>query len=191
LPDFDQPFTVECDALGVGFDVVLHQGAEPITYFSRPIAARHAKLTVYERELIGLVHAMCHWCPYLWGRAVFIKTDHYSLKLLLDQRLSPIPQHQWASKLLGFDFHVEFKLGAANTVADALSHRDTEEMTTMALSCPSFQLFDSLRLKLESMLEVRAMQEEVATGAKGEEWHVQDSLIVKGRIYLPATSLGL
>jgi hypothetical protein len=44
-----------------------------------------------------------------------------SLKFLLDQRLSTIPQHQWASKLHGFDFRVEYKPEAANTVADGLS----------------------------------------------------------------------
>jgi hypothetical protein len=55
------------------------------------------------------------------GLRFLIKTDHYSLKFLLDQRLATILQHQWASKLLGFDFQVEFKPGVMNMVADALS----------------------------------------------------------------------
>jgi hypothetical protein len=42
----------------------------------------------------------------MWGRVFMVKTDHYSLKFLLDQRMSMIPQHQWASKLLGFNFTV-------------------------------------------------------------------------------------
>jgi hypothetical protein len=82
-----------------------------VAYFSRPIAARHAKLAAYERELIGLVQAVRHWSPYLWGRAFLIKIDHYSLKFLLDQRLATIPQHQWASKLLSFDFQVRIQAG--------------------------------------------------------------------------------
>ena len=56
-----------------------------------------------------------------------VRTDHFSLKYLLDQRLATIPQHHWVGKLLGFGFMVEYKLGASNTVADALSRRDTEE----------------------------------------------------------------
>jgi hypothetical protein len=31
--------------------------------------------------------------PYLWGLAFVTKTDHYSLKFLLDQQFSTIPQH--------------------------------------------------------------------------------------------------
>jgi hypothetical protein len=69
MPDFTKQFTVECDALGTGFGAVMHQGDGAIAFFSRPIAPRHVKLAAYERELIGLVHAIRHWRPYLWGRS--------------------------------------------------------------------------------------------------------------------------
>jgi hypothetical protein len=91
MPDFDRPFVVDCDASGAGFGTVLHQGAGPLAFFSRPFAARHLKLVAYERELIGLVQAVRHWRPYLWGRHFLIRTDHYNLKFLLDQRLSTVP----------------------------------------------------------------------------------------------------
>jgi hypothetical protein len=55
MPNFTKLFMVDCDALGVGFGAVLHQGAEPLAFFSRPFAARHLKLAAYEHELIGLV----------------------------------------------------------------------------------------------------------------------------------------
>ena len=57
-------------------------------------------------------------------RHFLIRTDHYSLKFLLDQRLSTVPQHQWISKLFGFDFAVEYRPGRLNTMADALPRRD-------------------------------------------------------------------
>jgi len=40
------------------------------------IAPRHAKLAAYEPELIGLVQAVRHWRPYLWGREFVIRMDH-------------------------------------------------------------------------------------------------------------------
>jgi hypothetical protein len=42
----------------------------------------------------------------------------------------------------------------------------------MALSCPSFQLFNALRLELESTPELRALREEAATSTKGEGWRM-------------------
>jgi len=126
LPDFSLQFVVDCDASGAGFGAVLLQGTGPLAFFSRPFAARHLKLASYERELIGLVLAVRHWRPYLWGRHFLVRTDHYSLKFLLDQRLSTVPQHQWISKLFGFDFEVEYRPCRLNTVADALSRRDAE-----------------------------------------------------------------
>ena len=93
MPDFTKTFVVECDASSHGFGAVLIQDGHPIAFFSRPIAPRHRALAAYERELIRLVHAVRHWRPYLWGRRFLVKTDHYSLKYLLDQRLATIPQH--------------------------------------------------------------------------------------------------
>ena len=92
------------------------------------------KLAAYERELIGLVQAVRHWRPYLWGRRFVVRTDHYTLKFLLDQRLSTLPQHQWVSKLFGYDFTVEFRSGRLNVVADALSWRDEAADHLHALS---------------------------------------------------------
>jgi len=187
LPDFSSAFVVECDASGSGFGAVLHQGGGPITFFSRPIAPRHAKLAAYERELIGLVQAVKHWRPYLWGRVFVVRTDHHSLKFLLDQRLSTIPQHHWAAKLLGFDFRVEYKPGAANIVADALSRHDEEASATMTvLFTPSFALFDELRQQLAADA---SLSDTRAKAGKGEDgWSVVDNLLLKeGKVFVPAS----
>jgi hypothetical protein len=51
-----------------------------------------------------------------------MRIDHHnSLKYLLDQILSTIPQHSWVSKLFGYQFTVEFKTRHLNGVVDALS----------------------------------------------------------------------
>nr|QHU79743.1 hypothetical protein [Oryza coarctata] len=74
--------------------------------------------------------------PYLWDRQFLIKTDHYSLKYLLDQRLASIPQHHWVGKLLGFDFSVEYKARKANTVANALSRHDKDKVRVGSRGAP-------------------------------------------------------
>lgn len=65
LPDFNQPFIMECDASFSGFGSVLLQEKRPIAFLSRPAAPRHQSLAAYERDLIGLVQAVRHWRPYI------------------------------------------------------------------------------------------------------------------------------
>jgi hypothetical protein len=92
----------------------------------------------------------------LWGQVFVIKTDHFSLKFLLNQRLAMIPQHQWASKLIGFNFRVEFRPGTGNVVADALSRRDTETTAELvAISAPSFTILDDLHHEHALILHYR------------------------------------
>ena len=126
---------------------MLHQGEGPLAFFSRPFAARHLKLAAYERELISLVQAVRHWHPYLWGRKFVVRTDHYALKFMLDQRLSTAPRHQWISKLFGFDFSVEYRPGRLNTVADALSPCDQQELQSNTMSMPSLTSLRSFEVK--------------------------------------------
>jgi hypothetical protein len=154
------------------------------------VAPRHRALAAYERELIGLVHAIRHWRPYLWGRHFVVKTDHYSLKYLLDQRLSTIPQHHWVGKLLGFDFTVEYKPGHANTVADALSRRDTpEDAGVMALSAPRFDFVARLRQAQATDPALLALHDEIQAGSRQLPWAIVDGLVqYGGRLYIPPAS---
>jgi hypothetical protein len=36
MPDFDSPFVVDCDAFGIGFGAVLHQGEGPLAFSATP-----------------------------------------------------------------------------------------------------------------------------------------------------------
>jgi hypothetical protein len=188
-PAFDRDFIVECDTPGSGFGVVLHQGAGPVAFFSKPTAPRHAKLAAYERELIGLVQAVRHWRPYLWGRRFVVHTDHRSLRFILDQCLTTIPQHQWVSKLLRFDFVVGYKPGVQNIVADALSRRDERLEEVMASSAPQFALFDEVRQEINSDVALSSLRDAISGGAKPGVWSVVDGLILyKGRVYISQDS---
>jgi hypothetical protein len=160
-----------------------------VAFFSRPIAPRHRALAAYERELIGLVQAVRHWRPYLWGRCFVVKTDHYSLKYLLDQRLATIPQHHWVGKLLGFDFTVEYRSGATNVVADALSRRDTEEGELLVISAPRFDFIARLRHAQALDPALASIHDAVRAGTRAAPWGVTDGMVTyDGRLYIPPAS---
>jgi hypothetical protein len=189
LPDFDKSFIVECDASTHGFGTVLLQNKHPLAFFSRPIAPRHRSLAAYERELIGLVLAIRHWRPYLWGCRFVVRTDHYSLKYLLDQRLTTIPQHHWVRKLLGFDFTVEYKPDTMNAVADALSRHDTVEGTVLALSAPRFDFIERLRQAQATEPALVATRDELLAGTRVGPWSLLDGMVAfDGRLYVPPSS---
>jgi hypothetical protein len=195
MPDFDSPFVVDRDASGIAFGAVLHEGEGPLAFFSRPFAARHHKLAAYERELIGLVQGVRHWRPYLWGRSFFVRTDHYSLKFLLDQHLSIVPQHQWIIKLFGYDFTVEYRPGRLNTVADALSRRDTEVVaedvaalgTVMCIrSGPSFALIDDIRRATLTAEDAQGLCHRLDAGELEAPWRLADGMLLHGRcLFVP------
>jgi hypothetical protein len=92
---------------------------------------------------------------------------------LLDQRLSTVPQHQWISKLFGYDFTVEYCLGRLNTVADALSRRATEDVaedvaalcTVMCIrSGTSFALIDDIRRATSTAEDAQGLRQRLDAG---------------------------
>jgi hypothetical protein len=164
------------------------QGDGPIAFFSRVMAPHHLKLAAYERELIGLVKAVRHWWPYLWPKEFIVRTYHFNLKYLLDQRLSTISQHNWVSKLFGYQFSIEFKPGKQNVAADALSRREEDGPAVFALSLPSFDRYDQLRSEATSLPAFVNKRAEIADGMAGLDWSIDDVILCKGRIFLPSSS---
>lgn len=133
---------------------------------------------------------MRHWWPYLWGHRFIIRTDHYSQKLMLDQRLSTVPQHQWISKLFGFDFTMEYRPSRLNTIADAFFHRDSEEGSLAMISSPTFRLYDDIRREVQDNAEMQQMHEDCGREL-GDPWRVQDGLVLHGRRMYPTASSAL
>ena len=126
LPNFEKEFVVETDASGVGIGAVLLQEGHPIAYLSKTLSAKHQLMSTYEKEFLAVILALERWRGYLLDRHFKIKTDHFSLKYLLDQRITTPTQMKWLPKLMGFDYEIMFKKGTDNAVADALSRLPNE-----------------------------------------------------------------
>ncbi|GKD89745.1 putative mitochondrial protein [Tanacetum coccineum] len=100
LSDFQKTFVVETDASGIGINVVLQQKGHPIAYLSKTLAPKHQSLSTYEKEFLAMLMALERWRNFLLNMHFKIKTDHFSLKYLLNQRFTTPFQVKWLPKLL-------------------------------------------------------------------------------------------
>lgn len=107
---------------------------------------------------------------------------------MLDQRLSTVPQHQWISMLFDFDFTVEYRPGRLNTMVDALSRHEPEEVSLAALSAPTFRLYDELCAELQEDDRLRHLRDTI-NATRGAPWHIEGGLMLRGsRVYIPTAS---
>lgn len=142
LPNFSEPFVVEVDASGLGVGAVLSQNGRPIAFLSQALSPRHLGLSTYEKELIALLMAVEKWRHYLQSNHFVIKTDHFSLKYLSEQRITTSLQQKGITKLLGLSYEIQYKKGVENLAADALSQEGSKpRLSVMGLQLCSLHGF--------------------------------------------------
>ncbi|GJT57821.1 ty3-gypsy retrotransposon protein [Tanacetum coccineum] len=121
LPDFSKTFVVECDASSEGVGAILSQDEHPVAYFSKGLSLSNRVKSAYDRELLALVLAVQKWNHYLLGRHFIVRTDHYTLKFLLEQCITSTEQQRLLFKLMPYDFSIHHRAGKENRGADTLS----------------------------------------------------------------------
>ena len=86
LPDFTQSFVLECDASEIGIGAVLMQSGHPIAFESRKLREYERHYSIYDKEMLAIMHALTKFRQYLVGNRFKVKTDHNSLKFLMEQK---------------------------------------------------------------------------------------------------------
>jgi hypothetical protein len=84
LPDFTLPFVLECDTFGKGIGVVLMHGGHPIAFKIRNLSQPKRLYSIYDKEMLAIMHALTKFRQYLVGKKFVVKIDHNSLKYFLE-----------------------------------------------------------------------------------------------------------
>jgi hypothetical protein len=190
LPDFTKTFVLECDASGKGIGAVLMQEGRPLAFTNKQLFERNLGKSIYEKEMLAILHVVDLWRPYLLGQRFQIKTDHQSLKYFLEQHISSPEQQKWVTKLFGYDYEIIYKKDKDNVVADALSQKYEDEGSLFSLS---FIVPDWLQAVRQEWLQdpkssqlIQQLQSN-APASPGYSW-LHDELRYKGHLYLSKQS---
>lgn len=153
-PDFDLPFTVQCDASDTGLGGVLTQevdGSEVVIAFcSRSMSKAERNYCVTQRELLALLFCIERFRPYIEGTRFRVITDHYSL-LWLNRLKEPTGKlARWALKLQQYSFDLCHRKGKMNVVPDALSRIPEQAIATVAIDLDKLDdWYENLRTEVQ------------------------------------------
>ena len=99
LPDFSIPFTLECHDSREGIGGVLMQNRHPLAYESQKLRGLELLYSIYDKEMLAIMHALDEFRQYLVGAQFVVKSDHNSLKYLLEQKDLNERQQKWFSRI--------------------------------------------------------------------------------------------
>ncbi|KAL8095193.1 hypothetical protein AgCh_036590 [Apium graveolens] len=166
------------------------QSNRSIAYFSKLLGTKGQPKLIYEKELIAIVLAVQKWKYYLLGRHFMVRSGQQNLHFLSQQREVNPEYQKWIPKLLGYDSKIQFKSGAANRVADALSRKQESEVVMCALISSNGVLWDKLEKGIAADKDIQMIISHLKSGDK--EYNrfsmVENKLLYKGRYVLPKAS---
>jgi ribonuclease HI len=115
-------FVVYYDTSKQGLGCILMKEGKLVAYASRQLK-KHENYPTHNLELAAVVHALKIWRHYLMGNKCELYTDHKSLKYFFTQTELNMRQRRWMGLIKDYDLEINYHLGKANVMANALSRK--------------------------------------------------------------------
>ena len=122
-PTLGREYALYSDASKIDVGCVLIQDGKVVAYASRQMKPHEQNYPTHDLELAAVAFALKIWRHYLYGEKCRIFTDHKSLKYLLTQKELNMRQRRWLELFKDYDCIIDYHLGKADVVADALSRK--------------------------------------------------------------------
>lgn len=143
-------FILDTDASNEGIGAVLSQiqpdGSERvISYASRALSPEEKKYCVTRKELLAVICFSQKFQPYLIGRRFQLRTDHQSLKWLLNFKDPSNQLARWQQEIQILDYEFVHRPGVKHGNADGLSRRPHQGHG----DCPSCQSLQAAAVRIQ------------------------------------------
>ena len=110
------------------------QGGRVIAYASRQLRKHKTNYHTYDLELATVVFTLKIWRHYLYKETCQIFTYHKSLKYFPTQIELNLRQKRWLELIKDYSLVINYHLGKANVVADALSWKSFVTLTHICIA---------------------------------------------------------
>jgi RNase H-like domain found in reverse transcriptase len=132
LPRIEGAFTLDTDASDHQLGCCLLQSQpdgsqRPVGYWSRGLTSAEKNYSTAEKECLAIVWEILHLRPYLEQQNFIIRTDHHSLRWVLNLSDAQGCLARWRLRLLEFDYDVQYHPGALHHGADMMSRLQSED----------------------------------------------------------------
>ena len=149
-PDFTKPFILDTDASNHAIGAVLSQKSgnkeRVIAYASRTLTKAERKYCVTRKELLALVYFVKYFRHYLYGKKFTARTDHGSLRWLMNFKNPEGQVARWLEVLSTFPMTIEHRPGRLHGNADGLSRRPGDNIDSANTEDNSFETMDQMPL---------------------------------------------
>ena len=124
-------FVLDTDASSEAIGAVLSQiqdGEERVlAYYSRKLSQPERNYCVTRQELLAVISSLKHFRQYLYGREVKIRTDHASLRWLINFKNPEGQMARWLEQLSEYQITIEHRPGRKHANADGLSRMQCKQ----------------------------------------------------------------
>lgn len=183
-PDFTKEFILDTDASDFAIGAVLSQefdGKEHvIAYASKSLSKAERKYCVTRKELYALVHFIKYFRHYLYGKKFTVRTDHGSLRWLMQYKNPEGQVARWLEILSSFDMKIVHRSGKSHKNADGMSRIGCKQCGMIDETSAVDSTTDTFKPEMVSqvtesqMLDLKTAQEQDKDISKIKVWIVSN-----------------
>ena len=155
---------------------------DPIVFEIHNLSQSERLYSIYDKEMLAIMHALTKFRQYLVGNKFVVNIDHSSLKYFLEKKDLGECQQKWVTKVQAFEFDIDNFKGKKNIMADALSRRPT--------TCSLMEISTDWKSHLLVEYSKNKFAGEVMDGQIQDDRYrvIDDVIFYKDRVYLVPNS---